>query len=54
MIRKTVDLQEILGGDVDYGGLAGCLRRGFAEEWDITFASSAGGPYAGNARQITN
>jgi lipoyl(octanoyl) transferase len=40
MARKTVDLQEILSGPVDEVFLAACVRRGFEEEWGITFCTA--------------
>jgi lipoate-protein ligase A len=40
MERKTVDLREILGGPIDDGRLADCVRQGFELEWGITFRTS--------------
>lgn len=40
MRRKTVDLAEILGTTVDLQALSGCIRRGFEEEWHISFQRS--------------
>lgn len=37
MERKTTDLATITGGPVDLETLAGCIRRGFEREWNITF-----------------
>jgi lipoate-protein ligase A len=37
MERKTVDLREITGAPVDMKHLASCIKRGFEEEWQITF-----------------
>ncbi len=37
MEEKTVDLGEITGGGVDGDHLAGCIKRGFEEEWGIQF-----------------
>ena len=37
MEEKTVDLREITGSSVDVDDLAGCLKRGFEEEWGIQF-----------------
>jgi lipoate-protein ligase A len=39
MERKTVDLREILGREIDLPALADCLRRGFEECWQIGFRS---------------
>lgn len=38
---KTVDLSEILSHGVDFEGLAGCLKRGFEDEWGIKFLPEA-------------
>lgn len=37
MEEKTVDLGEITGGSVDGDHLAGCIKRGFEEQWGIQF-----------------
>jgi lipoyl(octanoyl) transferase len=37
MDEKTVDLQEITGRAIDIRRLAGCIKRGFEEEWRIRF-----------------
>ena len=34
---RTVDLAEILGRAVDPGELASCIKKGFEQEWGITF-----------------
>ncbi len=37
MEEKTVDLREITGSGVALDRLAGCIKRGFEEEWGIQF-----------------
>jgi lipoyl(octanoyl) transferase len=37
MEDKTVDLKEILGVEVNMRALVDCIRRGFEQEWGITF-----------------
>jgi lipoate-protein ligase A len=39
--EKTADLGGITGRAVDIGRLAGCIRRGFEEEWGFTFHEDA-------------
>jgi len=34
---RTVDLLEILGREVDPGEFASCIKKGFEQEWGITF-----------------
>lgn len=43
--RHTVDLADILGREADVPALAGCLRRGFEEEWGVTLSPAAESVY---------
>jgi lipoyl(octanoyl) transferase len=41
MGEKTVDLNEITGGTVDVPRLAGCIKRGFEEEWGVVMKTDS-------------
>jgi lipoyl(octanoyl) transferase len=51
MERRTADLHLITGAPVDAGALTGCIRRGFEEEWGITFTHSPEHAYASHTEE---